>query len=145
MKERDGSAHPDSVERLFYDGHCGLCHGAVLFVVKRDPDGTLFRFAPLEGETFQREVSKADQTDLPDSIVIRTSDGRLLTRSTAALHIGSRLGSLWRLLAAIGRLVPRPLRDAVYDGIARVRHRLFAAPPDVCPLLPAHLRGRFDP
>ncbi len=137
-------SNADTVERLFYDGHCGLCHGAVLFVLKRDPDGRLFRFAPLDGETFHHEVAPAERTHLPDSLVVRTNDGRLLTRSTAALHIGIRLGGPWRFLAQASRLVPRPLRDVVYDGIARIRHRLFAAPDDVCPLLPTHLRDRFD-
>ena len=36
-------------ETIFYDGGCGLCHRFVRFVIKRDPDGTLFRYAPLEG------------------------------------------------------------------------------------------------
>jgi hypothetical protein len=36
------------------------------------------------------------------------------------------------------------LLDTGYDGIARIRHRIFAKPPDACPILPAPLRDRFD-
>lgn len=129
---------------LYYDGNCGLCHHAVLFVLKRDPDGRLFRFAPLQGETFRAAIDEAERAVLPDSIVIQTEHGNLLTRSDAALHIGHRIGGIWRALARLGQVVPRPLRDLVYDGIARIRHRLFAAPHDTCPILPPHLRDRFD-
>ena len=39
-------------ERLFYDGTCALCHGAVRFVLARDRDGSAFRFAPLDFHDF---------------------------------------------------------------------------------------------
>jgi predicted DCC family thiol-disulfide oxidoreductase YuxK len=56
-----------------------------------------------------------------------------------------RLGGLWRALAAALALVPRPLADFAYDGVAALRHRLFARPRDACPLAPAALSERFDP
>jgi predicted DCC family thiol-disulfide oxidoreductase YuxK len=81
---------------------------------------------------------------LPDSIVLLTATGETLTRSAAVLHILDRLGGAWRLLGCLARLFPRPLRDFVYDRVAAVRHKLFARPADVCPVIPAHLRARFD-
>jgi predicted DCC family thiol-disulfide oxidoreductase YuxK len=133
------------VERLFYDGHCGLCHRSVSFVLRHDREGRTFRFAPLGGSTFQATLSAAERADLPDSIVIRTSDGRLLVRSRAAAHVLRRLGGGWRVLGSLVLVVPRPVADFVYDLVARVRHRLFARPAEVCPLMPVELRGRFDP
>ena len=41
-----------SHELVFYDGRCGLCHHSVRFLLARDRDGALFRYAPLFGETF---------------------------------------------------------------------------------------------
>ena len=61
------------------------------------------------------------------------------------LHILRRLGGVWRLLAGLLALVPVRLRDRLYDGVAAVRHRLFARPESACPLLPPRLRARFDP
>jgi predicted DCC family thiol-disulfide oxidoreductase YuxK len=133
------------VERLFYDGHCGLCHRSVSFVVRHDLQGRTFRFAPLGGSTFQTTLSAAERADLPDSIVVQTSDGRLLVRSRAAAHVLQRLGGGWRVLGSLVFLVPRPVADFVYDLVARVRHRLFVRPVDVCPLMPPELRRRFDP
>jgi predicted DCC family thiol-disulfide oxidoreductase YuxK len=40
--------------------------------------------------------------------------------------------------------VPLRVLDAAYDGIAKIRHRIFATPADACPILPARLRERFD-
>lgn len=146
--DADAPAAPGSsppVERIFYDGHCGLCHRVVRFVLARDPGGRAFRFAPLHGPTFRTVVPPDRRAGLPDTLVVRRADGTLLLRSEAVLHILGRLGSGWRALARAAALVPRPCRDAAYDAVARARGRLFRPPPDVCPVLPPELRARFDP
>jgi predicted DCC family thiol-disulfide oxidoreductase YuxK len=131
-------------ELLFYDGGCGFCHRSVRFVAAADRLGR-FRFAPLGGETFRRLVPAERVPDLPDSIVLRRADGALLVGSEATLHVLRRLGGGWRPVAALLALVPRPLRDAGYDFVARHRARWFARPPAACPLVPPHLRTRFAP
>lgn len=134
-----------TAEYLFYDGHCGLCHRAVKFVLRHDRDGKAFRFAPLQGSTFLARVTEERRVGLPDSVVVLTQDGELLVRSAAFLHIFRRLGGGWRLLAAVLSVVPRGLRDLVYDFVARVRYRVFGTRDDLCPIVPAELRARFDP
>jgi len=59
-------------------------------------------------------------------------------------HLGDRLGGGWRLAARALGLVPRPLADAGYDLVARVRHRLAPKPTQSCPVVPAALLARFD-
>jgi predicted DCC family thiol-disulfide oxidoreductase YuxK len=130
------------VERLFYDGSCALCHGAVRFVLAEDPEGKAFRFAPLDSDSF-RGLGAAPGS-LPDSLVVATADGRLLTRSAGVLRILERLGGLWRILAVLGRALPRPPGDAAYDLVARIRYRVFGRKSEACPLIPPALRGRFD-
>jgi predicted DCC family thiol-disulfide oxidoreductase YuxK len=137
-------AAPDT-EILFYDGHCGLCHGAVKFVLKHDGSGKAFRFAPLQGVTFQSRVSVSQRANLPDSVVVLTDDGTLVMRSNAFIHILRRLGGGWRILAGVLAAVPRPLRDVVYNFIARIRYRVFGTRDDLCPIVPPDLRARFDP
>jgi predicted DCC family thiol-disulfide oxidoreductase YuxK len=131
--------------RIFYDGHCGLCHGAVKFLLARDRDGSRFRFAPLEGETLVRLVPGERRATLPDSIVVLTDAGELLVRSAGVLAILRQLGGAWAALGRALRIVPRPLRDAAYDLVARIRKKLFARPSDVCPMMSPELRARFDP
>jgi predicted DCC family thiol-disulfide oxidoreductase YuxK len=132
-------------ELIFYDGHCGLCHRTVQFVLGHDSSGTAFRFAPLQGETFLRRVPASRRAGLPDSIVVLTEQGSLLVRSDALLHILRRLGGGWKFLAAILGVIPRPLRDAAYDFVARIRYSIFGKREDLCPIVPSELRARFDP
>jgi predicted DCC family thiol-disulfide oxidoreductase YuxK len=134
-----------NTEILFYDGHCGLCHGAVKFVLKHDRSGKAFRFAPLQGVTFQSRVSSSQRANLPDSVVVLTDDGTLSMRSNAFIHILRRLGGGWRILAGALAVIPRPLRDVVYNFVARIRYRVFGTRDDLCPIVAADLRARFDP
>lgn len=115
------------------------------FVLKHDRSGRAFRFAPLQGETFARLVAAERRAGLPDSVVVLTDDGGLLVRSDAFLHILRRLGGRWAASAAVLGVIPRGLRDFVYDFVARVRYRVFGRRDEVCPILPAELRARFDP
>jgi predicted DCC family thiol-disulfide oxidoreductase YuxK len=130
---------------IFYDGHCGLCHGSVRFVLAEARNDNEIFFSPLEGESFDASVPKGQRAGLPDSVVLKTSDGRLLVRSAAVFEIAQRLGGLWRAVGVTTALIPRPFLDFVYDAIARLRRHIFAAPPAQCPLLPPDLRGRFQP
>lgn len=127
---------------LFYDGGCGFCHRLTLFVMRHDPAGALFRFAPIGGATWHNLI-EGKTGDLPDSVVLRTADGRILVRADAALHIGDRLGGVWRGWARLAGLIPRWLLNLGYDGVARIRKKLFAPPQGACPILPADLRARF--
>jgi predicted DCC family thiol-disulfide oxidoreductase YuxK len=132
-------------ETVFYDGHCGLCHRGVRFVLKHDRLGRAFRFAPLQGETFQARVLVDLRANPPKSLVVQTRDGSLLTRSNAWVHILRRLGGGWKVMAAFMAVIPRPLRDVVYEFVARIRYRVFGRRDDLCPAVPPDLRARFDP
>ena len=129
---------------LFYDGHCGLCHRAVAFVIARDRR-QMFRFAPLQGETFAKLVPGTQKASLPDSLVLWTAGGDLLTRSDAVLQLLRGLGGFWAFLAGCGRLLPKRLRDGAYDRIAATRQKRFGTREELCPLVPPELRDRFDP
>lgn len=129
---------------LFYDGDCGLCHGAVRFVLKRDRAGR-FRFAPLGGATMEELVPAAIRATLPDSLALRLPDRALLVRSSAVIALLKDLGFGWRILSWLLWLLPRPVRDFGYNRVAKVRHRLFRKPLGACPLVPQDLRERFLP
>jgi predicted DCC family thiol-disulfide oxidoreductase YuxK len=131
-------------ERIFYDGPCGLCQRFVRFVVQRDRAGAKFRFAPLDGPTFESVVPIERRAAVPDSMVVLTRDDRLLIRSEGVIHVLRRLGSFWKFIAVAISIIPRPIRDAVYDFIMRIRYRIFGRVDNVCPVTPPELRARFD-
>ena len=122
---------------LFYDGHCGLCHRSVRFVIQHDRE-QVFHFAPLQGETASKQLPR----DLPDSMVLLTAEGVLLLRSDAWVYILRRLGGTWNVVAGAMALIPRPLRDLGYRTVALIRS-VFARPTEACPLVPAESRNRF--
>lgn len=134
--------HPDRREVIFYDGGCGLCHRVVRFVLAEDRLGK-FLFSPLQGNTFRQTVGTETRKRLPDSFVVLDHSGNLLLRSSAFVTIATRLGGLWRVLGTILAIVPTPLRDSGYRFVGAIRHRLFAKPPQFCPVVPQELRVRF--
>ncbi|MGE3174744.1 MAG: thiol-disulfide oxidoreductase DCC family protein [Planctomycetota bacterium] len=125
---------------VLFDGDCTLCNGAVQFVLRRDPRGR-FRFAALQSGAARALLAGRVAGDpLPDSMVLVQGDAIHL-RSGAALRIARGLGLPWSL-AAVFLLVPRPLRDLVYDFVARRRHRWFGRPAS-CLVPTPELRARF--
>lgn len=130
-------------QTIFYDGNCGLCHGFVRFVLAEDQSVRPFSFAPLQGKEIKRTLSEKQLEALPDSVVVVNEQKRVLTRSAAVLYVLKRLGGLWSLWAFFFSLVPRVLRDSVYDGIASVRIRLLGTTAETCPMVPAELQARF--
>ena len=125
---------------VLFDGDCNLCHGAVQFVLRRDRRQR-FRFASLQSAAGRRLLADLGVLGtLPDSIVL-VHAGRVRTKSAAALAIARGLRWPWPL-ATVAWLVPWPLRDLVYDWIARNRHRWFGRRQE-CWVPTPDLRARF--
>ena len=125
---------------ILFDGMCNLCHGAVRFVVRRDPDASL-RFAALESGLARRLVREGRGHKPPADGILLLEEGELYQRSEAVLRIATRLRFPWPAIAVL-RAVPRPLRDAAYDFVARNRYRWFGRK-DICPRPDGEFRDRF--
>jgi predicted DCC family thiol-disulfide oxidoreductase YuxK len=131
---------------LLYDGVCGLCQRSVRWMLAHDPEGSLL-FAPqqwpLAQEVFVRHALNPEQVN---SVVLVSHFGTpaetLTLRSDAVLVCLTILGGRWALLARVGRLIPRALRDTAYRWIARNRRRIFPAT-KTCPIPTPAERARF--
>jgi predicted DCC family thiol-disulfide oxidoreductase YuxK len=132
---------PPARHLLLYDGDCGLCDRSVRFVAERDPGG-LFAFAPLASDRARAVLARHDvPPDEPARTFFVAADAetrreRLLSRSDAAVFVGRTLGAGVGLGARVLRVLPRRLRDAAYDFVARHRHRFFPRPAS-CAVAPA--------
>ena len=127
---------------LFYDGECGLCHRFVLFVLKREPE-PLFLFAPLFGDAFKEHFNGEEAPEFPDSLVLMTEAGDVLTLSDAAIYVLKTLNPCWRRTAKVIGATPKPIRDFGYKCVAAVRKKIFEKPQGVCPLVPPEMAKRF--
>jgi len=135
---------PSAGPVLLFDGDCPLCHAAVRFVLRHERRPRLF-FAALSGPPARRLL--ADRPDLAGADTLMWVDRdeggaprRIELRSSAVLRVCGVLGGAWPLLR-IAWLVPKPLRDAAYDLVARRRRRLSGAAP--CPSRPPLAADRF--
>ena len=128
---------------LLYDGVCALCNGVVKVTLRYDRTGTI-RFAPLDGDFARGVLDRHPQLRGIDSVVfVEQRDGVELVsaRSDAVIALARHSAWPWRATRLL-RLVPRPLRDAGYDLVARTRYRVFGRY-DTCPLPPPAERHRF--
>lgn len=128
---------------VLFDGDCAFCNATVRWTLKRDPLARL-RFAPLAADAARRAVALADPDldfdSLPDAIVLVDRTG-VHTASTAVLRMARHLSLPWPALT-IALIVPRPLRDAVYQVFARNRYRWFGRA-DACEIPPPGLAARM--
>lgn len=105
---------------VYFDGECLLCNGTVDWLMRKDSLQQL-KFATLQGQHGQLVQQKVGMID---SVLV--SEGTdLYSKSDAVLRLGEYLGGWPRLLAGASRIVPRILRDCVYDHIARHRLQWF--------------------
>jgi predicted DCC family thiol-disulfide oxidoreductase YuxK len=125
---------------VFFDGYCALCSRSMEFLMRHDRAQVL-RFSPLQGETARTLLGLQPEGD-PDSVVL-AMQGSVWHGSDAALRIAWQLGGVWRGLFVL-RLVPRPVRDAVYGWVARNRFAWFGRK-ETCRLPTPSERARFLP
>jgi len=138
VNARDGLGRYDNL--VLFDGVCNLCTHSVRFILAHEAE-PLFRFAPVQsaaGIRLLRELGQ-DPHDVETFVVI--ADGKAYLRSDAAIRIAPHLRGAWRWLGAV-KIVPRPIRDWVYDLVARNRYRWFGRT-DECMVPAAEIRARF--
>ncbi|WP_298252587.1 thiol-disulfide oxidoreductase DCC family protein [Bradyrhizobium sp.] len=130
-------AWPDD-DVILYDGVCVFCSRWIRFVAARD-EAKRFRFTAIQSNYGTRlaRTFGIDPDDPDTNAVIH--GGVAWFKSDAALTVLSNLpGYRWtRVLFA----VPMPLRDAVYNLVAKNRYRIFGKY-DACFVPDAEMRGR---
>ncbi|OIQ18895.1 MAG: hypothetical protein BM556_06330 [Bacteriovorax sp. MedPE-SWde] len=123
---------------LFIDGHCLICNKLVNFLLKRDHKKIL-KYSSLQGEYAHSAIPKKYSEDI--STVVLKIDDKIYEKSDAAIRAVSCLGFPWKLMLAL-ILLPRPLRDSIYNLLAINRYKLGKRL-DACPLAPIEYRDRF--
>ena len=125
---------------VLFDGDCNFCDSSVQFIIKRDP-AAHFLFTSLQSDKGMELTKQYAIPEDVDSLVL-IENGKAFTRSSAALRIAKKLDGLWHLLFLF-ILVPRKIRDGVYDYVAKNRYKWFGKKEDACMLPPPEIRKRF--
>lgn len=125
---------------LLFDGVCNLCSSSVQFVLKRNKKGNL-RFASLQSEFGQKALENSQlPSDYINSLVL-LEGGKTYVKSDAALRLSKHLNGLWKI-GTIFLVVPRFIRNPIYDLIAKYRYNWFGKK-DVCWIPKPEWKDRF--
>lgn len=108
---------------LIFDGYCNMC-GAIVRLVKRHDRHNRFEYLPSQSERGSRFLTEAGLRQTGTGTVVLAIEGKFYLRSTAAIMVFRLLGGGWSLLYGL-IIVPRFIRDFVYNIIAKARYRFF--------------------
>ncbi|MCP4976196.1 MAG: thiol-disulfide oxidoreductase DCC family protein [Maribacter sp.] len=126
---------------VLFDGVCNLCNGTVRFTIKRDKKDE-FRFATLQGDMGRQLIQERSiDTSLVDSIILIEPGIAYYAKSTAALKIIHSFGGFWKICNVLN-LIPRQLRDIVYDWVAKNRYSWYGKK-DQCMLPTPEIKTKF--
>lgn len=125
---------------ILFDGVCNLCNGAVNFVIKNEK-GDRFRFAALQEGVGPELLDKYDINPADTDSIVLIENGKAYIKSTAALRIARHLKGLYPLLYFF-IIIPVPIRNWVYDWVARNRYRWFGKM-ESCMIPTPELREKF--
>jgi len=109
---------------VLFDGVCNLCNSAVQTIIKNDKKNK-FVFASLQSEIGKHLLSERGiNTETTDSIVLIIPNEAYFIKSDAALEIAKKLSGIFQFFGVF-KLLPKVLRDQLYDFIAKNRYKLF--------------------
>lgn len=125
---------------LFYDGYCYLCSSTIRLLIRFDMKKKL-RFISLQKGLMTPKINKIIGIYNINESIIFLSNGKIHTKSNAIIKVIKTLGGAYKLIS-IFYILPRPIRDFIYDFIAKYRYRIFGKR-DNCHLPKAEFTDRF--
>jgi predicted DCC family thiol-disulfide oxidoreductase YuxK len=108
---------------VLFDGVCNLCSTSVQFILKRDKKNQ-FLFGSLQGNYGQEVLKKYNMPQNEFNSFMLLEGEQLFTKSSGALRMLKHIGGAWSLLYAF-MIVPKFIRDAIYNLIAHNRYKWF--------------------
>lgn len=138
--EHSTSNIPKDKPILLFDGVCNLCNGFVQFIIKNDPNAK-FRFAALQSEVGQQLLQEAKMSMNDLNTVVFYDEEKFYTHSDVGLRVARHLGGWWTSFL-IFKIIPKSLRDGIYNWIAKNRYRWFGKR-ESCIIPTAELKARF--
>lgn len=125
---------------ILFDGVCNFCNSAVNFVIKRDKNSVL-KFTTLQSGIAHQMLAHQNipTNDLSSFVFIENE--KIYTRSTAALRVCKYLTGMWPLMNGF-IIVPKFIRDGIYNWIAKNRYRWFGKKEE-CMIPSSEIKAKF--
>ncbi|AOW19466.1 thiol-disulfide oxidoreductase DCC family protein [Urechidicola croceus] len=125
---------------LFFDGVCNLCNSSVQYIIKHDKNNQ-FTFASLQSDAVKNILLQFEETNSKlDSILLIHND-KIYSKSSAILRVAKILGGFHKM-AYFFIVIPKPLRNWMYDFIAKNRYKWFGQR-ESCMVPSSQLKNRF--
>ena len=125
---------------LLFDGICNLCNTSINYIIKRDKR-QLFKFASLQSDAAKQVLLQFNEKKYSIDSIILIYNNSIYYKSSAILKLFSIMGGIYSL-SAIGYIIPKKLRDKLYDYIATNRYKWFGKR-ESCMLPTTDLEQRF--
>ena len=124
---------------ILFDGVCNFCNGSINFLIKLDKQAR-FRFSPLQSEFGQVMLKFEQLPPVPNSFILIIGD-KWYDKSSAALKTFDLLPWYWKWTQVFW-LVPKFIRDGIYEYISRNRYKWFGKK-DQCMIPTPEVKKRF--
>jgi predicted DCC family thiol-disulfide oxidoreductase YuxK len=118
---------------ILFDGYCNLCSWSVQFVINRDKKNK-FKFASLQSDFGKKLLFENNLPESDFNSLVLYENGKIYTQSTGALKIARSLSGLWSI-CYVAIILPKFLRDIIYNWIAKNRYKWFGKK-ETCYLMP---------
>ena len=125
---------------ILFDGVCNFCNGSVNFLIRQDKKN-VFRFAALQSQTAQKLLAQYKKQKKGFESFVLMQDGKAYEKSSAALKVLKKLPWYWKW-AQVFWIVPKFIRDGVYNLIAKNRYKWFGKKEE-CMIPMPELKSRF--
>lgn len=125
---------------ILFDGVCNLCNNSINFVIKRDKSN-LFKFTALQEAPGIALLKQYGINTLDIDSIILIENGKAFTKSAAALRVAKGLSGGWPVLYGF-IIIPKWIRNAVYDYIAKNRYKWYGKK-DSCMIPTPDLKNKF--
>lgn len=136
-----GFGVPKDKKLILFDGVCNLCNTSVQYVIKHDKKNR-FMFTALQSETGKKIIDHFNvDTNKVDSIILYTPGKGIVSKSTAALKVASKLGFPTNMLSVF-LIVPAFIRNWVYNIVAKNRYKWYGKK-DACMVPTPELKSKF--
>ena len=125
---------------ILFDGVCNFCNSAVNFTIKQNKKANIF-FAPMQSTAGQRILQEYNLPLEEMQSFIFIDEEKVYKQSTAALKVCRYLRGLWPLCYGF-IIVPKFIRDGMYNWIAKNRYKWFGVRQQ-CMIPTPEVRARF--